>query len=531
MNSSARLEWTGHPLADVGVATLCAMVGKDDPTTLTPEDLDAAGAEIKSAYTHGILEAFLSCVFTMNHPATNPTMKPATRETSLRRLLAPHRSEPDIGASGMRCAFTGGSATHLLDRSQMPLLTGAGVLNFFPAGLSALPVAAPFLLAIQALPLGGRRSEGKLLIVHCDDPRWTLQFASRYLARNRQLIDLARTNQLPDNEGPHLSLDRECAGWDKQKKRPKYPDAKAPHSLVMADLVEVVAARGTGALAKAYTSVSVYLLSNSGQGPSLLIEHIPGQFVDFLKTLHGSSVESRWKRLVARSWREARGSESESSEGRAPERGKAGRSKKTSTSRVPPGPGRSRNDLYNDLLRVFESGTCDWQLGASFIRRHLLWGGAWRVTKDSAPITREHLELIDWELTTLFLTRVMGMNQNRLELIRNFADRLAELIDEHNDRGLFRGLVFTAGEWQYRALLTRVQRNYAREKESLLFGLQEYLDMFLTDDEQDKVSWSLIRDLISIRLVERLFERNFFTRAGNEDVLGLAEESEPATTD
>lgn len=525
------LKWTGHPLADVGVATLCALVDKDDPEQLTLEDLDQAGDEIRAAYLDPIFMSYLSCVYTMNAPYTNATTGAEKRAVDIRRLLLPHRGLPDDATSGLRCIFSGEPATHLMERSQMPMLTGAGVLNFFPMGQSELPVAAPYLLAIQALALGGRRSEGKLLIVHCDDPRWTLQFARRYLGRNRQLINLARARNLPDRDGPHDSLERECAGWDSGKKRPKYPDAKAPESLVMADLVEVVSERGSGRMADAITSVTVYLISNSGQGPSLAIEHIPGTFVTFLQELHGTQFATRWQSLVLRSWRAAKGDTTESTEDSPTEVKKKSKPAKQNGSTVPPGPGRSRNELYNDLLAIFESGTCNWQAATRFIRRHLLSNPArlfmdpQRISAIVPKIDSADLELIDWQLTSLFLEKVLGMNKDRIERIREFADRLSELIDKHNDKSLFRGLVFTANETQYRLLLTKVQRNYAREKNALLFGYEDYLNMFLADDSGERVYWSLIRDLISIRLVEQLFIKKFFERSVNAGALDQSEEA------
>lgn len=523
------LKWTGHPLADVGVATLCALVDKQHPEDLTLEDLDTAGAEIAAAYREPIMLAYLSCIYP-NGPYTNPTTGDEKRKEGYARALAPHRGAADDGANGLKCIFSGEPATHLLERSHMPMLTGAGILNFFPMGRSELPVAAPYMLAIQALALGGRRSEGKLLIVHCDDPQWTRQFARRYLKRNRQLLNLAKADQLPDRDGPHLGLDRECAGWDSTKKRPKYPDAKAPESLVMADLVDVVTETSSGRMADAITSVTVYLISNSGQGPSLAIEHIPGTFVTFLQELHLTEFAARWQRLVARSWRAAKGESTESPD----EPDAAGKKKKPAKSKaspVPPGPGRSRNELYNDLLTIFESGTCNWQAATRFIRRHLLSNPArlfidpQRSSANSPKIDAADVELIDWKLTALFLEKVLGMNQDRIERIREFADRLAELIDKHNDKQLFRGLVFTANETQYRLLLTKVQRNYAREKNALLFSFEDYLNMFLADDGGERIYWSLIRDLISIRLVEQLFNRKFFERAVNAGALDQSEET------
>src|SRR5690606_8545499 len=124
----------------------------------------------------------------------------------------------------------------------------------------------------------------------------------------------------------------------------------------------------------------------------------------------------------------------------------------------------------------------------------------------------EQLVFIDWQLTALFLERVLGMKKDRIELIKEFATRLADLIDEHNDKPLFRQLVFTGREWEYRAILAKVQMQYARDRGKLALGFDEYVDVFLSTDADETYSWSLIRDLISIRLVERLFEKKFFDR-------------------
>ncbi len=531
------LKWTGHPLADVGVATLCAMAKKTSPEQLTLDDLDAAGKTIAAAYTDSIFVAYLSCVYSMNAPYTNPNPKVTaeSRTASIKRLTQPHRGETDEGTDGVKCIFSGEPATHLMDRAHMPMLTGAGVMNFFPMGRSELPVAAPYLLAIQALALGGRRSEGKLLIVHCDDPRWTLQFASRFLAANQRIINMANAGKLPEKEGPDESLERECAGYDKQKKKPKYPDVKAPESLVMADLVEIAADSTKGEMARTPTSVTAYLMSNSGQGPSLAIEHIPGSFVQFLKELHGAEYHAKWQQLVFRSWRPAKGQEAEAeTEGQAPAK-KPKKAAKSKGSSVKPGPGRSRNDLYNDLLEIFHHGYVDWQAATRFVRRHLL-SDPTRVyfidpqkSANQAPrFGREQLTLIDWELTSLFLEKVLGMNQERIALIKEFATQLATVIDEHNDKRLFRELVFTAGEWQYRALLTKVQQQYFRDRGKLLFGFDEYVDIFLTPDGDGPPRWSLIRDLISIRLVEQLHEKKFFERPQNAGAMEEKETEEAA---
>lgn len=119
------------------------------------------------------------------------------------------------------------------------------------------------------------------------------------------------------------------------------------------------------------------------------------------------------------------------------------------------------------------------------------------------------------------------MNEERIKAIRAFADRLAEIIDDHNDKRLFQGLVYTAKEWEYRALLTKVQRQYANDRNQLLFGLEQYLDLFLQTDGGGPSQWSLVRDLISIRLVEELFKKKFFDREGNREALKGDDKGEP----
>jgi len=523
------LKWTGHPLADVGVATLCAMVEKTDPEELTLEDLDEAGKELKSAYTDSVFVAYLSCVFP-NSAYVNPTMKGESREKSMQRLLFPHRSGSDEGVAGVACLFSGEPATHLLERSQMPMLTGAGVMNFFPTGLSEMPVAAPYLLAIQALPLGGRRSEGKLLIVHCDNPRFTLQFARRFLAKNRQIINLSQADRLPAVDDPNNELDRELPGGLNKEKRPKYPDAKAPSTLLMADLVEIVSDSKNGNLAKTPTSITAYHMSNSGQGPSLAIMNIPGEFVEFLFSLQSPTYQAKWQRLVHRAWRAGKGggepdeaSDDAATSEEAPV--KKGKGAKKAKPPAPMGAGKSRNDLYNDLLAIFENGFCDWYAATRFIRKHLLSADPTTFYLDSSQLNRaprfkvDQLDLIDWQLTALFLEKVLGMDKKRIELIKEFATRLAELVSEHNDRRLFRDLVFTEGEWQYRAILAKVQRQYAKDRGKLALGFDEYVDVFLTTEPGERHVWSLVRDLISIRLVEKLFELKFFDNEENREAL------------
>lgn len=499
------MRWTGNPLVDVGIATLCAISNRSEPEGLTLEDLDAAAQEMKEYYFTGLLTSYLTCVF-MNSEYVQPEIgekKAQTREAYSKRVLFAHRSEPDIGAAGLVCTFSGLAATHLIHRGQMPLLTGEDVLNFYPSGRGTLPIAGPYLTALQALPLGGRRSEGKLLIGHSDNGSVTIELAKKYLDDNRRLLELSKAGQLPQKDGPDPALTREQGAWDTQKKRAKYPDAKAAPSLIVFDLTQIRALQRETERSGA-TSVTVYWLSSSGQGPSLAIHHLPSNLIGFLRRAGMAHTRARWSIIVSRGWQRI-GAEETSGFAANPSTGKKPKARKQT---IDGGPGRSRNSVLADLFQIYESGVVDIRAAKTFLRQHLL--------SDLRGTIRSP-EDCDWTLTELFLTEVLGMERGRIEAIRSFADGLAEHIQARNDKKLFKTIVRTQRAFEFRNALTKAQRNEADSNGRLLFGFEQYLDVFEADDSIGRLDWSLVRDLISIRLVEQLYRSGFLSKDMLED--------------
>jgi CRISPR-associated protein Cst1 len=409
------------------------------------------------------------------------------------------------------------------------MLTGQDVMNFFPAGQGALPVSGPYLLAIQALPMGGRRAEGKLLFAHSDDPELTIQLAKKYIHDNRRLLNLGRTNKLPAKDGPDPSLEREHAAKAQKKEgekaASKYPDAKGPTSLVAFDLLDISLAKSNTSDRK-NSSVTIYVMSNSGQGPSLEIHTIPSQLVRFLRVVSRPPTGTAWRKLVGRSWRDPQQKEEKIIHKIGAETGREihdkqpkKRSKRDgkAASSVPGGPGRSKNDVLADLFPIFDAGFTDLRAARDFIRRHLLRDVRWNLWKGpNQGVVRAQIDetsLVDWNLSRLFLTEVLAMDTKRVEKIRDFADRLGEHIATTKDKRLFQDMVFGRRAWEIRNALTKAQRNEAKDRGALLFGLQDYLDVFEADDAVGVADWSLTRDLVSIRLIETLHQKHFFKEA------------------
>lgn len=482
MENAALLNWTGHAFVDVGIATLCVMSKRADPTLLTLEDLDAAADEMERYYFSGALTSYLTCVF-MNSEYVQPgsgQKKDVSRRRYSDRVLRAHRVLANEEAAGHICAFSGQAATHLIHRGQMPLLTGEGVLNFFAGAAGGLFISGPYLIALQALPLGGRRSEGKLLVAHSDDPDLTLALARNFVEDNRRLLSLALSNGLPNQEGPSEDLAREHASWDPTKKRPKYPDAKAAFTLIASDLLEIMRKQREKSFPESVGSLHVYWLSSSGQGPSLEIFTLPSNLIRFFREASKAATSAAWERLLRKGWIIP------------PEQLKF-RSKKSIAVLV--GPGRSRNPVLADLLFIYANGFIDPQRARSFVRRHLLSG-------QKGIIERPHD--CNWELADLFLKEVLGMSPDRVERVRAFADMLAQYIAQKNDKGVLRAVTFSQRPWELRNALEKAQRNEYLRNQKLLFGFDEYVAVFEAEDNAGFADWSLMRDLICIRMIEQL---------------------------
>jgi hypothetical protein len=347
--------------------------------------------------------------------------------------------------------------------------------------------------------MSGRRSEGRLLFVHADDPEVTVAFAGRYLHDNQRLLSMT----MPLVKAVvHDGFDREIPYWDASKKRNKMADVKGPRSLVVADLTEIAARAAPTDSRPRPVALTVYLLSNSGQGPSLEMYDVPSGVVSFVRRAAGARTASAWKAVSGR-FRPVK----ETKDGEDGDAGEPKRSKKRTKASPPIAgkPGWSRNPAFEDLCDVFESGFTDRRKAAEWLRRHVLG----RITARKGPDRYDATGARSWALAELFLKEVMGMKAARIEAVRAFADKLATRIHEKGDGKLFKSLAFDKPR-ELRHRLLAVQRESA--KDALLFGLDEYATVWLHEDGDE---W-LVRDLVCIRVVERLHELGYFAEHPEE---------------
>jgi CRISPR-associated protein Cst1 len=489
------LKWTGHPLVDIGVATVTCFAEKERPEDVTLEDLDGVADYITEQYVHGGLTPYLSSVFTMNAVYTQPSWKKDVREQEARKLLRCYKEEPTSDVAGLRCAFSGEPATRLVYRQHVPMLTGEGVLNFFPAGLGGLPISGRYLLALQALPLGSRRCVGRLFAAHSpEDPDLTLRFARKFLQDNRRLMLLAEQSE------------------------EKYFDAKVPRTLLVNNLLELERERRDSDGRSLTPSVTAYFLTNDGRDPRIDLLHLPAVTVSFLRKALSDKTRHVWKGIELAAWQREITPKQASKKRTGQET--ISPAEDSVRASQEPNPEVSRNYLFEDLFDLPRSSP-------RFIRTYFLRRG-YRAGRADDPrqdySLQRDLDLISWELTRLFLKEILSMDSKRINAIRDLGDRIAAYIENENDRRFFQRFYMIKKYPELRNLLIKASSVLVKRGSPPLVGMDEFIDAFEDPDAPSFDNWALVRDLLLIRTIEQLHHRGWFKE--RLDVLETLEQEE-----
>ncbi len=479
------LKYTGHPLVDVGVATIAAFVNKRDPTQLTEADLDRVADYITREYTRQPLRSFLTVAFP-NSGFTQPAYNkhPEKRLVYAERVLRAYRADtPTLDVPGV---FTGQPAAdvpfdvkgELLPghayRQHIPLATGEGVINFHPYGMAGIPVSGAAMLALQAFPLGCAKCGGKLLAVHSDNDELTYHFAATFLRQNREAVQLAQ-----------------AAGSKKM------PEAKRSHrTLLIETLLKAEWMRRDAQEDERPASITAYHLSNSGQGPGLDIYYLPLEIIGFLRVMESARYQADWHGIVNRAWEVApkkrRGKQAQLFEPR-------------------------RNWLYEDLFGLQDSpGNARRFLRTYFLRLATRYAQG-KTDPRSGYSLQEEANLVSWKITAEFLRRILHMDRDRIEQIRALGDNLAAYVSGQNDRRFFQQFFTVQRYGDLRTALIKANLAYVRNGHAPLITLDPYIAVFEEGDEVARPDWRLARDLVLIRMVERLYEQGWL--GGNVDAL------------
>ncbi len=311
-------------------------------------------------------------------------------------------------------------------------------------------------------------------------------------------------------DDPELLLDL-CAYWKEELDRElallrsggSWKDRKAPRTRLLEALEEVLgpAQKRRFAATDRLSGVTLYHLSNSGNGPAVDIYTVRPLVNRFLARAEAAAHQGRWKALVRAFWRRPKDGAYE--QAITPDKKKKAVAPLSAEERL-----QARNDVYELLPALPDEA-------ALFIRRIFLRFALNRVGQ-RRDFRTEDINI--WPLVELFLTELMPtMTQDRIETIRQLAGELAHEIHTNNDRRLYRQLIGlvsgTDGYSAFRALLIRAIRERLRRTNQLLLTFDDYLLLFEEGEGFPRADWRLVRDLVRIRVLEQLHQAGFFAEA------------------
>jgi len=209
--------------------------------------------------------------------------------------------------------------------------------------------------------------------------------------------------------------------------------------------------------------VTGYYLTNYGPEAGIEIVRLDNSIVDFVNAAQNDAVQS-WDRIVAGGWQPPKGETAAESGAQADH-------------------GAWRNDVYEQLFRLpYDS------------RRFLGLLAAGR----------------DWNLISIFLRKVMRMEQERIDTYRALGERLVEYMDqfEPDSLGFYHAFARARNYEEMRRVLRSAGERVAKAGGATpLFTYNDFIFAFEHPSEGSR-QWKLGRDLIAIRMLELLQKRN-----------------------
>lgn len=488
------LQLTGFALPDVGILTMTGLVGKTDPASLTREDFDKVANNLENFYSQGVGKSLATIIFPNSgfvQPAFDRPQFAYKRKAFANFVLRGHQEldlEPllqDLGSKeypqmilrgvddAPACAFTGQPAYLRVSREMLPMINGRGIMNFSPMGEAGFPISAEMLLAIHAMPLGCIITQGALLAVESDNAELMAELVKENLAQNNKFISLAQQND-----------------YD------KLPNQSSYKTRLMTILVDILG-KQTAKWGNDYRmpSVNAYHFSNYGSNARMAIYSLPSSTVQFVNDAPQGERKAVWERILAGGQTQAK-PEAEELQQKAPKL-------------------TQRNLIWEDLFDLPENAH-------HFLRIYFLRLPLKRFNQDPRagydPFAQT--DLISWDLTALFLKRIMNMDNERINQLRQLGDRLADYIQQTDNRKLLRTLYQERRYYMFRIALLRAISDYSQHNSpnsEPLVSFDGYIKVFEEEgNEFERIDWNLARDLLLIRIFEQLHKQGYLSKVSSE---------------
>ncbi|MGE5557824.1 MAG: type I-B CRISPR-associated protein Cas8b1/Cst1 [Bacillota bacterium] len=472
-NSPAGFKYTNNDMIDYGLDTVICFCKKEYPEDLTYGDLKEFSDILGKCLLAPGLTGQHSVYYTMNFGAVNPSAKSENKAEFAAQVARSYLYESE--EPNNTCIYCGRPAIIRGFRNLIPMLTGEGVINFFPYGDAGFPICGPCLFAVMSLTVGAPMISGRMLYIGCNLRVIVQEFIRAWLDKfsTRLQMAIAAGDKLEKIGSPLSRVGEVIFKVERLK-----DEINEDHDLKELD-------------------VRVYHLTNSGQGPAADIYYLPMSVVRFARIAR-KDHNLTWSKLI-----------------------KQGRQLPDKKAPAADSADFPRNYFYEDLFRLPERS-------AHFIRTYLLRQALRRGGGKSDPRVNYNslmeAELVSWGLVELFLKEVTGMEQARIKVLRELGDAIADHIMITDDRALF-GRIYRINKFgAVRMLLLKMSRDKILKGDAPVVSFDGFITAFEEGEELARIDWHLAWDLVIIRLIEILHQKGWLQK--NKEELMVEQESE-----
>jgi CRISPR-associated protein Cst1 len=443
MQTHVNIQFTSHWIIDVGLATIAALANRQHVSDLNVDDLKAAADHIKTLYCHHMaMRNYLSVIFTNSH-FVQAAMSDDDREAYADMILYAFQNDHPFAGNGFRCPFFPQlAAVFTAFRQHIPLLNGEGISNFSPAGRAGLPISGLALLATHAMPLGCAKCGGQLLAFH--------QLGNVDDPTVGKMTMVLAKEAWREKLG-YLNLSSPT------DKGAKLPSVRASARTKYVQSV-IKAQQETQERDLNIDYITGYYFTNYGPSPKVELVRLDHTVLRFIRMVVLDAPVS-WERAVHAAWHLEKGEMHE---------------QVNET-------GSRRNYLYEQLFTLPDKPL-------AFLNR-LQHGKSWK-------------------LITIFLREVMLMELERIETYRRLGDMLFDYVKNYENQPLSFYTRFSRAKAYItlRSIIrSAAERMHRANAETIMFTYDDFVLAFEHPSEAYS-QWKLARDLISIRLLERLSE-------------------------
>ncbi|MDX2078908.1 MAG: hypothetical protein SFZ02_20920 [bacterium] len=452
-----KLHLTGHVFVDVGIFVCMAHANKRRVEDITEEDLLNLANFLKELYCYDKkvqlflhVNTFFNTAFhTKGGGKKEKTQEQLDKELKIKleyaqNILFSFKKDVIAHNGDEQCVFFPELKAQLdADRKHIPLINGAGTINFHANGRAGIPISGLASLFIHAMPLGCFRVKGCLLAFQ--------QYGSQHLPFSYILAKDAYTaNTLKVGDSEQLQL-------------PNYGEhAKTRYIERIIDAKNRALSRSEGLL----NNLVGYYFTNTGTYPMIQILKLRDIVAEFVNTVE-QDYSAPWKQAIQRNWIKV-----------TPKSKEKNNTIKTTVKQKRKKRGTVRdkeaqNRLYETLFDL-----------PNHAHRFLLYLRKAR----------------NWDLISIFLERILGMEQDRIDGYRKLGDELAEYVIGYNKNPKkFYQEFRNANYEQLRViLLDTAWTVYKSGKGEIPFTFDDFVIAFMSSG-----GYKLGRDLICFRLLEK----------------------------